>query len=369
MLKKLAESEEPKDDDDDQEDDDKDEKDKSTDDEGKYVKFWKEYGKALKMGVMEDSMNRGRLSKLLRFYTSKSPDKLTSLDEYVSRMKEGQKQIYYLCGQSMDEVKDSPFLERLHQKGLEVIYFTESMDEYLMQHLSEYDDIKFQNASKENLKFGDKDDKNRKSVKKLKEEFSELTKWWKEFLPSEVAAVKVSNRLATSPCVVVASQYGWSANMERIMKAQAFQQDKSEMMRGKRNLEINPYHPMIKELKSMVSKDSSSDATKNMAKLLYDSALLESGFVPYDAKDFAVRLRLLMKDAIGMEADMDDVEIPEEDEDDEEVEEDDDGVEGKLEVGPDGQEQMVFNVGGDEAGIGEEQMIFDSKSGGIKDEL
>ncbi|GMH34447.1 hypothetical protein BSKO_02281 [Bryopsis sp. KO-2023] len=367
MLKKLAESEEKE-----EEDDYEDEEDKKKEagGEGKYVKFWQEYGKALKMGIMEDSNNRGRLSKLLRFYSSKSPDKLSSLDEYVARMKEGQKQIYYLCGQSMDEVKNSPFLERLHQKGLEVIYFTESMDEYLMQHLSEYDDIKFQNASKENLKFGDKDDKNRKSVKKLKEEFSELTKWWKESLPSEVASVKVSNRLATSPCVVVASQYGWSANMERIMKAQAFQQDKSEMMRGKRNLEINPYHPIIKELKALVAKDSSSEATRNLGKLLYDSALLESGFSPYDPKAFADRLRLLMKDAIGMDAEMDDIEIPEEDEDDEEVEEeDDDGVKGEIQTGPDGEEQMVFNVGGEDLQGQEEQLVFNSQGGPVKDEL
>lgn len=326
MLKKMADHEkqlEEKNEEEDEEEEQDEEEPPKPKEEGKYTTFWKEFGKALKLGIMEDSNNRSRLSKLLRFYSSKSPDKLTSLEDYVSRMKEGQKQIYYLCGQSIDDIKSSPFLERLHQKDLEVIYFTESMDEYMMQHLLEFDDKKFQNASKEDLKFGDKDDKDKKSIKKLKEEYSDLTKWWKEALPeNEVSGVKVSNRLATSPCIVVTSQFGWSANMERIMKAQAFQDtSKSQYMRGRRSLEINPYHPMIKELKSLYEKDSSSEETKNLAQLLYDSALLESGFIPDDTKGFAHRLRLLMKEAVGMEADMDDIEIPVQDEEEEEEEE------------------------------------------------
>jgi heat shock protein beta len=195
MIRKLAEG-------DDDEDKDKEEGEQVEDDgadeevkESKYEKFWKEYGKAIKLGVIEDSSNRTRLAKLLRFYTSKSGDKLTSLEEYVGRMKEGQKQIYYLAGNSMDEVKNSAFLERLLAKDLEVIFFTDPIDEYLMQNLTEFDDKKFANASKEDLKFDDKDDDEKAREKKVKEQFKDLTKWWKSTLTTEEVCF-----LATEAC-------------------------------------------------------------------------------------------------------------------------------------------------------------------------
>ncbi|KAJ6920901.1 endoplasmin [Populus alba x Populus x berolinensis] len=249
MIRKIA-------DEDPDEANDKDKKDveNSSDDEkkGQYAKFWNEFGKSIKLGIIEDSVNRNRLAKLLRFETTKSDGKLTSLDQYISRMKSGQKDIFYITGPNKEQVEKSPFLERLKKKGYEVIYFTDPVDEYLMQYLMDYEDQKFQNVSKEGLKLG-KDSK----AKELKESFKELTKWWKGALASEnVDDVKISNRLADTPCVVVTSKYGWSANMERIMQAQTLSDaNKQAYMRGKRVLEINPRHPIIKELRERVVKD------------------------------------------------------------------------------------------------------------------
>merc|ERR1711966_519173 len=173
---------------------------------GKYEKFWKSFGKAIKLGIIEDASNRTRLAKLLRFYTSQSPDKLVSLEQYVERMKEGQKSIYYVAGESQEALEKSPFLEKLLLKGFEVIYFTDPIDEYTMQNLTEFDEFKFSNASKEDMKFGDADENE-----------------------------KISNRLSTTPCVVVTSKYGWSANMERIMRAQALSDDsRAQYMKGKK---------------------------------------------------------------------------------------------------------------------------------------
>ncbi|GFH24560.1 heat shock protein 90B, partial [Haematococcus lacustris] len=193
-----------------------------------YGDFWMQYGKAMKLGVIEDITNRGRLAKLLRFYTSKSPSTHTSLDEYVARMKPGQKDIYYLAGSSKEEIEKSPFLEQLLRKGYEVIYFTDVLDEYVMQHMVDYEDKKFANASKEDLKMADKDEVEKKKDKELREEFKKLTSWWKTVLGSAVSSVKVSSRLSTTPCVVVAGKYGQSANMERIMRAQVELDDEAE---------------------------------------------------------------------------------------------------------------------------------------------
>ncbi|KAJ6352078.1 hypothetical protein OIU76_001321 [Salix suchowensis] len=272
MIRKIA-------DEDPDEANDKDKKDveNSSDDEkkGQYAKFWNEFGKSIKLGIIEDSVNRNRLAKLLRFETTKSDGKLTSLDQYISRMKSGQKDIFYITGPNKEQLEKSPFLERLKKKGYEVIYFTDPVDEYLMQYLMDYGDQKFQNVSKEGLKMG-KDSK----AKELKESFKDLTKWWKSALASEnVDDVKISNRLADTPCVVVTSKFGWSANMERIMQAQTLSDaNKQAYMRGKRVLEINPRHPIIKELLERVVKDPEDDGVKQTAHLMYQTALMESGF-------------------------------------------------------------------------------------------
>ncbi|CAI9116978.1 OLC1v1018282C1 [Oldenlandia corymbosa var. corymbosa] len=249
MIRKLAE-EDP-----DEATEKKDVEESKENDEkkGQYTKFWNEFGKSIKLGIIEDATNRNRLAKLLRFETSKSDGKLTSLDQYISRMKSGQKDIFYITGSSKEQLEKSPFLERLTKKNFEVIFFTDPVDEYLMQYLMDYEDKKFQNVSKEGLKLG-KEPKD----KELKESFKELTKWWKGVLAVEnVDDVKISNRLADTPCVVVTSKYGWSANMERIMQSQTLSDaSKQAYMKGKRVLEINPRHPIIKELRERVVKDA-----------------------------------------------------------------------------------------------------------------
>ena len=302
MIRKLAE--EGQDDDDDDEaavaaDDSADEE------ETKYDKFWKNYGKAIKLGIIEDASNRTRLAKLMRFYTSKSPTKLVSLEQYVERMKPGQKSIYYLAGESREALEKSPFLEKLLHKDLEVIYFTDPIDEYTMQNLTEFDDFKFSNASKEDLKFGDDTEAAKARLKKVKEEFKDFIKWWKEILPSEdVEAVKISNRLVTTPCSVVTSKYGWSANMERIMKAQALSDDgRMAYMRGRKTLEINPGHPIIKTLKEKSEDDADDEDTKRTALIMYETALLESGFMFEEPKGFAGRLFDMVRRDLGVEAD------------------------------------------------------------------
>eukprot|EP00245_Coleochaete_scutata_P004390 TRINITY_DN1689_c0_g1_i1.p1 TRINITY_DN1689_c0_g1~~TRINITY_DN1689_c0_g1_i1.p1 ORF type:complete len:830 (-),score=288.69 TRINITY_DN1689_c0_g1_i1:525-3014(-) len=304
MIKKIVEEDldEVKKDDKESEGDDKPAL--SEENRGKYAKFWKEFGKAIKLGIVEDSTNRVRLAKLLRFYSSKSEDKFTSLDDYISRMKPGQKQIYYLTGTNQEQLKKSPFLEKLLKKGYEVIFFTDPIDEYLMQNLTEYDEKKFQNASKEDLKIGEKDEDEKKKQKEIKESFKPLTKWWKELLGSDVESVKVSNRLSETPCIVVTSKYGWSANMERIMKAQALSDDtKQAYMKGKKTLEINPRHPIIKDLREKVANDEESELAKSTAQLVYEIALLESGFNFDDPASFAKRAYTAVKTSLGVDQD------------------------------------------------------------------
>ncbi|KAK8946773.1 hypothetical protein KSP39_PZI006958 [Platanthera zijinensis] len=251
---------------------------------GQYAKFWNEFGKSIKLGIVEDAQNRNRLAKLLRFESSKSEGKLTSLDEYISRMKAEQKDIFYITGTNKEQLEKSPFLERLTKKNYEVIFFTDPVDEYLMQYLMDYEDKKFQNVSKEGLEL-EKESKH----KDLKESFKVLTKWWKSTLASEnVDSVKISNRLDNSPCVVITSKYGWSANMEKIMQAQTLSDaSKQAYMRGKRVLEINPRHPIIKELRDRVAADPEEESLKQTARLIYTTALMESGFTLPDPKEFA----------------------------------------------------------------------------------
>ncbi|XP_016497895.1 endoplasmin homolog [Nicotiana tabacum] len=319
MIRKIA-------DEDPDESNDKDKKDveeSSADNEkkGQYTKFWNEFGKSVKLGIIEDATNRNRLAKLLRFETSKSDGKLTSLDQYISRMKAGQKDIFYITGASKEQLEKSPFLERLTKKNYEVIFFTDPVDEYLMQYLMDYEDNKFQNVSKEGLKLG-KDSK----AKELKESFKELTKWWKGALASDnVDDVKISNRLADTPCVVVTSKYGWSANMERIMQSQTLSDaSKQAYMRGKRVLEINPRHPIIKELRDRVIKDPEDESVKQTAQLMYQTALLESGFLLNDPKDFASRIYSSVKSSLNVSPDAtveeeEDIEEPEAETDDKEA--------------------------------------------------
>ncbi|XP_039123335.1 LOW QUALITY PROTEIN: endoplasmin homolog [Dioscorea cayenensis subsp. rotundata] len=307
-----------------------DSKEVSEDDEkkGQYTKFWNEFGKSIKLGIIEDAHNRNRLAKLLRFETTQSEGKLTSLDQYISRMKAGQKDIFYITGTSKEQLEKSPFLERLIKKNFEVIFFTDPVDEYLMQYLMDYEDKKFQNISKEGLKLG-KETK----LKDLKESFKELTKWWKDALASEnVDDVKISNRLENSPCVVVTSKYGWSANMEKIMQSQTLSDaSKQAYMRGKRVLEVNPRHPIIKELRERVALDSKDESAKQAAKLMYQTALMESGFMLNDPKEFATSIYDSVKASLKISSDAE----VEEDNDTEETEAEEKGSESTKEADAD----------------------------------
>ncbi|OIW06303.1 hypothetical protein TanjilG_17677 [Lupinus angustifolius] len=328
MIRRIAE-EDP----DESSDKEKKEEVSSKNDEkrGQYTKFWNEFGKSIKLGIIEDATNRNRLAKLLRFESTKSEGKLTSLDQYISRMKAGQKDIFYITGTNKEQLEKSPFLERLKKKNFEVIYFTDPVDEYLMQYLMDYEDKKFQNVSKEGLKLG-KDAKD----KELKESFKDLTKWWKNTLASEnVDDVKISNRLDNTPCVVVTSKFGWSANMERIMQSQTLSDSsKQAYMRGKRVLEINPRHPIIKELRERIVKDPEDESVKHTAELMYQTALFESGFLLDDPKDFASRVYDSVKSSldISLEATV------EEEDDTEEVEAESDAKEDASTSKPDAED-------------------------------
>merc|ERR1712196_766226 len=223
MIRKMAEKKKKKDKDADKDtkEDEKKEPNPASEaeDNEEYLKFWKEFAKAIKLGLYEDSSNRTKLAKLLRFQTSKSGDNFTSLEKYISRMKKGQKHIYYISGENKEQVEKSPFLERLRKKDLEVLYYVDPIDEYAMPQLTEFKGFQFMGANKENLKLDD-DESEEKKVKKLTEMHKKLTDWMKETLGTKVEKAVVSNRLLETPAIIVSSQYGWSTNMERIMKAQ-----------------------------------------------------------------------------------------------------------------------------------------------------
>merc|ERR1719378_1905530 len=278
MIRKMAEKKKKKDKDEDDEEKKEDEEEKKekgpaeeAEDNENYLKFWKEFNKAIKLGLYEDSSNRTKLAKLLRFQTTLSGDNWTSLEKYISRMKKGQKHIYYMSAESKEAAEKSPYLERFRKKGIEVLYYTDPIDEYAMPQLTEFKGFQFMGANKENLKFDD-DEEDEKKIKKLAESHKKLTDWLKETLGSKVEKAVVSNRLLETPAIVVSSQYGWSTNMERIMKAQTMgNQDRSSAMVSQKTLEINPSHPIIRELKSRVESDDKDAEASDVAQTLFDA--------------------------------------------------------------------------------------------------
>eukprot|EP00607_Mallomonas_marina_P007485 CAMPEP_0182416480 /NCGR_PEP_ID=MMETSP1167-20130531/786_1 /TAXON_ID=2988 /ORGANISM="Mallomonas Sp, Strain CCMP3275" /LENGTH=814 /DNA_ID=CAMNT_0024589275 /DNA_START=59 /DNA_END=2503 /DNA_ORIENTATION=+ len=299
---------------------DEDEEKKEEEDQSKhpYIQFWNQFGKSIKMGVIEDSSNRSKLAKMLRFKANTSGDKFISLDEYVGNMKEWQKDIYFIAGESLESVKKSPFLEVAEKKGLEVLFLTDPIDEYCFQHLSEHDGRKLQSLTKENLKFGDEDeDVVKKRTKIYKENFKPLTKYLKELFEGKVGKVTVSQRVDKTPCVIVTSQYGNTANMERIMRAQTFSDTKNiQQMAAGRTLEINPRHPIIIELNKKANEEPDAQETKDLSWLLYDTALLSSGFYQDDTEAYAARMYRTLGGSLNVESLelAPEVEIPVEDE-------------------------------------------------------
>merc|ERR1711871_1366677 len=191
------------------------------DEDHPYIKFWQQFGKGIKLGTIEDPANRSKLAKLLRFKSSKSEGRWISLDQYVENKKDWQKDIYFIAGESEENVQKSPFLAQAVRKDAEVLFLVDPIDEYVMQHLGDFDGHKLQSLTKEGVKFGDEDeDMEKKRAKVYKETFKPLTKFFKDTLGSKIAKVVVSERAVGEPAIIVASQYGQSANMERIMRAQ-----------------------------------------------------------------------------------------------------------------------------------------------------
>merc|ERR1719188_2616010 len=217
--------------------------DELSEDKDSFKKFYEQFGKNLKLGIHEDSTNRKKLAGLLRYHTSASGDDLCSYADYVSRMKENQKDIYYITGESREVVAASAFVERLKKRGFEVIYMTEPIDEYVVQQMKEVDGKDLVSVTKEGLELPEEEEK---KFEEAKTKFETLCKVMKDILDKKVEKVTVSNRLVNSPCCIVTSQYGWTANMERIMKAQALR-DTSTMgyMAAKKQLEINPDHSIV----------------------------------------------------------------------------------------------------------------------------
>ena len=272
-------------------------------DKEKYTKFYENFAKNIKLGVIEDTPNRNKLAKLLRWHTSVSgKDAWRSFDEYVAAMKEGQTAIYYIAGESWEAVQESPFLERLAAAGIEVIFMTDPIDEYTVQNLPEYSGKKLQSITKEGLVLpgeGTKDHKRREADYRTR--FANLQEYLKTQLGDKVEKVAISTRLAASPCVLVTSQYGYSANMERIMRSQAFADPtRAQFLMAKKTLEINPRHPFVVELAKRALESPDAEETRDVATLLYDTALLNSGFALENAKDFNSRVFRMLKTSMNL---------------------------------------------------------------------
>merc|ERR1719168_462660 len=317
LLRKLAEAEEGSDDDDDEDYDDEDEDEeeeeavepeKST----KYTEFWGEFGKSIKLGVIEDSKNRKKLLNLLRFPTTASATPV-SLQSYVDRMKDGQENIYFISAASLDEARDSPFLEQVTKKGFEVVFFVDNLDEYM--NLNEFDDFTLQAITKEGLDLNEGRGA-KKYMEEKEEEFEDLTEWLKELYGDKVTKVTLSNRLEETPMIIVTTKYGYSANMERIARGQAF--GTKQPTKASKILEVNFRHPVIIGLKDKIADDT--DAAKGLAELLFDSALLQSGFIieADSIGTFASRVDRIVRQGLGVEEDAEIEPMPEFPEDDDE---------------------------------------------------
>jgi len=311
----------------------------------KYGAFWAEYSTNIKLGVIEDTANRTRLAKLLRFISSNG--KLSSLAEYVERMKDKQESIFYMAGGSKDEVEKSPFVERLLKKGYEVLFLTEAVDEYAISALPEFEGKKFQNVAKEGFSIDGDTEAAKGRKEAVKEKFDPLLKWMGEdALKDHILRAEVSERLSDSPCALITSKFGWTGNMQKIIQSQTHSKtqdmQRDYYLNQKKTLEINPRHPLIKELLRRVEDNPADKVAADMAVMMYNTANLRSGFALKDTVNFAEQIELMMRQTLGVDADeqvdqeeeITDEEPPEEDEDDEEEEEEDEDEEEVEEDAP-----------------------------------
>merc|ERR1719427_633445 len=278
-----------------------------SEDKENFEKFYEQFGKNLKLGIHEDSQNRKKLAGFLRYNSSQSTEDKTSLADYVTRMKENQQDIYYITGESKEQVQNSVFVERVVKRGFEVLYMTEPIDEYCVQQLKEYEGKNLVSITKEGLELPE-DEEEKKKFEEAKAKYENLCTVMKEILDKKVEKVLVSNRLVQSPCCIVTSQYGWSVNMERIMKAQALR-DSSTMgyMAAKKNLEINPDHSILENLRQRAEADKNDKSVKDLVMLLFETALLSSGFSLEDPAVHAQRIHRMIKLGLGIDDDSDEI--------------------------------------------------------------
>merc|ERR1711862_520036 len=308
-----------------------------------WLKFWKEFNKNLKMGCYEDDSNRSKISKLLLFTTTKSEGKEINLDKYLDRIQESQESIYYMSGDSLDTMKKLPSLQIFKKKDLEVLMLPDHLDEPCIQKLADYEGKKFVSIQKADVKL-DETEEEKKKFTKLKDMYKPLTDWWKDKLSDftekgdlkdagvKIEAVSISKRLTDSPVVVVTSQFGYSAQQEKIMKAQAFQnKDQVATMSGRKTLEVNANHPVIVDLLSKVKADKEDAAALDTAQVLFQTTLIESGYEIADPSALVSRVYRLMSKELGVDPDapIKEIEVPEEAE--EEAEEEDKEEEGEDE--------------------------------------
>merc|ERR1712137_1344073 len=345
LMKKLAKEEESGDDEDEEKDDEeekkedekKEEKKDKADEEGTWSKFWKEFNKNLKMGCYEDDSNRSKLSKLLRFATTKSDGKEISLDKYLDRMAESQESIYFMSGDSAETMLKAPALQIFKKKDIEVLMLSDHLDEPCLQKLADYEGKKFVSIQKADVKL-DETEEEKKRFSKVKDMHKPLTDWWKDSLTDftekgamkdagvKIEKVEISKRLTESPVVVVTSQFGYSAQQEKVMKAQAFQnKEQLGMMSGRKTLEVNPNQPVVIDLLSKVKADKDDKVAVDTAQVLFHAALIESGYDISDPSALVARVYRLLSKEIGVDPDapMKDVDLPDEEEEEEDEDEDD----------------------------------------------